>query len=136
MNTENIRWKQRFANYGKALQELDEAVALSKTRELSKLETQGLIQGFEYTYELAWNTLKDYLQEQGHQELHGSRDTIREAFNVGLISQGETWMAMFRDRNKTSHTYNRQTAEEIATAIFRDYYGLFHALKSKLEKLV
>jgi hypothetical protein len=59
-NPQDIRWQQRLQNFQAAFNELDEAVALSNTRELSKLEEQGLIQAFEYTYELAWNTVKDF----------------------------------------------------------------------------
>lgn len=131
----NIRWLQRFSNYKKALAQLDEALEITQQRTLSKLEEQGLIQGFEYTYELAWNTLKDFLQDQGNQNVYGSRDAIREAFKVGLIVDGEGWMAMFQDRNKTAHTYNKQTADEIASAICNTYHGLFKALAIRFEEL-
>lgn len=62
---DDIRWKQRFNNFLQAFQELKDAVVLAKSRELSRLEKQGVIQGFEYTHELSWNVLKDYLNEQG-----------------------------------------------------------------------
>ena len=81
----DIRWKQRFDNFGKAFLELREAVDLAAARPLSKLEKQGAIQGFEYTHELAWNVLKDYLEYQGIVGLIGSRDTTRAAFQRGLI---------------------------------------------------
>lgn len=132
---ENIRWKQRFSNFRKAFAELKEGVFLAKERSLSKLEEQGLIQGFEYTYELAWNTLKDFLQDQGSQNIFGSRDAIQEAFKVGLIKDGDKWMEMFKDRNKTSHTYNSQTAKEISAAILTTYYDLFDELEIKLNGL-
>lgn len=86
--TEDTRWKQRFQNYTKALQPLQRAVALSEQRALSELEQQGLIQGFEFTHELAWNVLKDYLQEKGISDLIGSRDATRAAFKNGLIEDG------------------------------------------------
>ena len=63
--TQDIRWKQRFSNYRKAFQNLVDAVELAHSRELSNLEQQGLIQSFEFTHELAWNVLKDYLEHQG-----------------------------------------------------------------------
>jgi nucleotidyltransferase substrate binding protein (TIGR01987 family) len=115
--TEDIRWKQRFDNYSKAFQELKEGLELAQTRPLSKLEKQGVIQGFEYTHELAWNFLKDYLQLQGHVGLIGSRDTTREAFKRGLIGNGDTWMEMIKSRNLSSHAYDKVTAEEIYSAI-------------------
>src|ERR1700733_12469112 len=89
---DNVRWKQRFSNYKKALAQLKEGVELTEQRSLSRLEEQGLIQGFEYTYELAWNTLKDFLQDQGNQLIYGARDAIQEAFKVGLILDGDKWM--------------------------------------------
>lgn len=127
------RWKQRFSNFKRALAELEEAVMLNQQRKLSKLEEQGLIHGFEYTYELAWNILKDFLVERGNQNIYGSRDAIQESFKVGLIEEGEEWMNMFKDRNKTSHTYNRQTAEEIASAIVGNYFSLFKKLETKMD---
>lgn len=86
--SQDIRWKQRFDNFLRAFSGLQEAVKISETRGLSKLEKQGLIQGFEYTHELAWNTLKDYLSEQGIIGLVGSKDSVRSAFKNGLINRG------------------------------------------------
>lgn len=130
---QNIRWKQRFSNFKKALIQLREGVELANQRSLSRLEEQGLIQGFEYTYELAWNTLKDFLLEQGNESVYGARDAIQESFKVGLISDGDLWMEMFKDRNKTSHTYNRQTAKEISNAILNTYFKLFNSLEEKFN---
>jgi nucleotidyltransferase substrate binding protein (TIGR01987 family) len=126
MSQHYIRWVQRFNNFCKAFQQLDDAVMLQRSRYLSKLEKQGVIHAFEYTYELAWNTLRDYLGWQGNAQLTGYRDTIREAFAVGLIDSGELWMQMLLDRNRTSHTYNEETAEQILTAINDRYHGLFY----------
>ncbi|MDD5229043.1 MAG: nucleotidyltransferase substrate binding protein [Methylococcales bacterium] len=94
MNNSNqdIRWKQRFHNYLKAFQTLIEAVELVQIRELSKLEQQG----FEFTHELAWNVLKDYLEHKGFVDLTGSRDATRTAFKNGLIAGGDVWMAMIK----------------------------------------
>jgi nucleotidyltransferase substrate binding protein (TIGR01987 family) len=122
---DDIRWLQRFNNYLKAFRELEDAVGISKSRELSKLEKQGLIQGFEYTHELAWNVLKDYLEEQGHIGLIGSKDSCREAFKRGLIDDGEVWMDMIKKRNLTSHTYNQELADEVISAILHSYYPAF-----------
>ena len=76
---------------------------------LNERERQGLIKAFEYTFELASNTLRDLLRSQGDANLLGSRDTLREAFRLGLIEDGESWMLMIQDRNLTSHTYNRRS---------------------------
>lgn len=130
----DIRWQQRFANYRNAFEQIDEAVVLANTRELSRLEKQGLIQAFEYTYELAWKTLKDYLQWQGLVDIIGSRDTIREAFSQGLLEDGQVWMNMLVDRNRTSHTYNQEIADTIFYNIRDVYHAHFKVLITTLTK--
>ncbi len=132
VDKKDIRWEQRFSNYQKALAQLQKFIDKGI---LSELEEQGLIKAFEYTYELAWNTLKDFLEYQGQTNIYGSRDTIRKAFELGLIDKGESWMDMLKSRNKTSHTYNEETAEEICRAVVDEYYLLFIQLKTKLETL-
>ncbi len=135
MNEEkDIRWQQRFSNFKKALSQLEKAIIIQNERDLSELEKQGLIQAFEFTHELAWNTLKDFFEYQGNTSITGSRDATREAFNKGLIQNGEGWMDMIRSRNKSSHTYNEEVAEEIVFHITETYYPLFTELKTTLEK--
>ena len=132
----DIRWRQRFQSFQKALAELQEAVALANERELSKLERQGLIQAFEFTHELAWNTLKDYFVASGSTaRLHGSRDVTREAFSTGLIENGEAWMRMIEHRNLTTHTYHKETADEIARAILTRYVLEFETFQSRFMEL-
>jgi nucleotidyltransferase substrate binding protein (TIGR01987 family) len=123
------RWKQRLQNYQQALERLREAVQLSRLRPLSRLEQQGLIQAFEFTHELAWNLMKDYLAYQGTPDLGGSRDASRAAFALGLISDGEGWMEMITSRNQTSHTYNQAVADAIAGLITGRYAPLFDAFE-------
>ncbi len=135
MTTEDIRWKQRFNNFAQAFRSLDEAVQLKKERGLSKLERQGLIQGFEFTHELAWNVLKDYLEEQGITGLIGSKDSSREAFKLGLIENGEMWMEMIKSRNLTSHAYDEQIANQIAAAISDQYHPCFKQFSKKFTTL-
>jgi nucleotidyltransferase substrate binding protein (TIGR01987 family) len=130
--TEDIRWEQRFSNYQKALKQLTKFIDKGA---LSELEGQGLIKAFEYTYELAWKTLKDFLEFRGQTDIYGSKDVIRKAFEMGLIDDGENWMDMLESRNKTSHTYNEETAEEICNAVVDVYFLLFIRLKTKLESL-
>jgi nucleotidyltransferase substrate binding protein (TIGR01987 family) len=135
MPNRDIRWIQRFQNYQKAFAQLREAVELSRQRALSKLEQQGLIQAFEYTHELAWNTLKDFLEARGTTALFGSRDATRAAFALGLIEQGEVWMQMIQSRNQTTHTYNEETMGQIVTAITQTYAAEFARLQTRLEPL-
>lgn len=133
--TEDIRWKQRLSNYRKAQQTLADAVALANERPLSKLEQQGLIQGFEFTHELAWNVLKDYLEEQGFVGIIDSKNATREAFKNGLIADGEAWMDMIKARNLTSHTYNTEIAEGIANDILSRFYPAFAAMEQIFDGL-
>jgi len=95
MDNPDIRWQQRFANYKKALLQLQSAVALSQERALSQLEKQGVIQAFEFTHELAWNMLKDFLRDQGNQNIKGLKDATREAFNPSLTSHGRFLLYFF-----------------------------------------
>jgi nucleotidyltransferase substrate binding protein (TIGR01987 family) len=125
--TPDIRWRQRFQSFRKAFTQLTAAVELAGQRPLSSLEQQGLIQAFEFTHELAWNTLKDFLESRGTTGLYGSKDATREAFSKGLIANGEEWMAMVAARNRSSHTYNEKTAHEISTAILESFVPRFHA---------
>jgi len=132
---EDIRWKQRFDNYLRAFQTLRRAVELAHQRGLSELEQQGLVQGFEFTHELAWNVLKDYLEEKGIAGIIGSKGATREAFKNGLIEDGEAWMEMIKDRNLSSHTYNLEIAEEIAENIVKRFFPAFEQLTRKFSSL-
>lgn len=132
----DIRWRQRFDNYQRALQTLSRAVALSAERPLSELEQQGVIQVFEFTHELAWNMLKDFLEAQGIAGLIGSRDAIRTAFKNGLLQEGETWMEMIKARNLSSHTYQLELANRLAAEILQRFYPAFVALEQKMQELV
>ena len=132
---QDIRWQQRFNNYLKAFQMLVEAVELARVRELSMLEQQGLIQSFEFTHELAWNVLKDYLEDKGITGLIGSKDATRTAFKNGLIEQGEDWMKMIEARNQTSHTYNPNIAQDVADNILQRFYPAFASMVKKFTAL-
>lgn len=129
----DIRWEQRFSNYSKALAQLQKFIDKGN---LSELEKQGLIKAFEYTFELAWKTLKDFLEQRGQVDIYGSRDAIRKAFETGLIEDGESWMDMIQSRNRTSHTYNEETAEEICRAVTGVYHNLFIVLSAKLREFL
>ena len=135
MGDQDIRWRQRFENFKKAHLQLNGALSLMHERSLSDLEKQGTIQAFEFTYELAWNLLRDYLLWQGETAIAGSRDTIRNAFQVGLISDGHAWMAMLQDRNRTVHTYNEATANEILANLEQRYALLLDELEETFVQL-
>ena len=147
-NNKDIRWEQRFSNFNKAFRKLSEAIAFIKrnvdekeidihtenTEEiLDEILKEGLIQRFEYTHKLAWNVMKDFLAEIGDIQIYGSKDATREAFNTGLIEDGDVWMEMIKSRNKTSHTYNEETADEIFTKIVNDYYTAFLTFQQVME---
>lgn len=131
----DIRWKQRFNNYLRAFQTLGRGVDVARTRALSELEQQGLIQSFEFTHELAWNVLKDYLEYKGITGLIGSKDATRVAFKNNLIEQGEYWMKMIEDRNLTSHTYDPAIAQSVVEDILERFYPAFERMTQKFIKL-
>lgn len=146
MGNQDIRWKQRFKNYEKAFRKLEEAVLRIKTDFFEDGEIdenkfkagddiikEGLIQRFEYTHELAWNVMKDFLMESGAPEIYGSKDAIREAYNVGLIANGKMWMDMVSSRNRTSHTYNEEVANEIFSMVINEYYPAFLNFKNTMD---
>jgi len=128
----DIRWKQRFYNYQKAVSQLTKFI---EKGELNELEEQGIIKSFEHTYELAWNMLKDYYEEQGEVAIQGSRDALRLAFKRGLIADGDNWMKMIKSRIASVHTYNLEVAQQINRDIHDIYFQLFVELKEKMESL-
>lgn len=133
---QDIRWQQRFENFSRALDQLTQAVELSRQRTLSDLEKQGVIQGFEIVHELAWNVLKDFLEYEGIPGIVGSRGAVREAFKRELIDDGELWMDMIEKRNLSSHTYNKALADELVNAIIGGYYSAFLALQQEMQSRV
>ena len=129
----DIRWIQRFNNYKKALATLERTVIAAQERTLNEIEEQGLIQGFEFTFELSWKLLKDYLESKGFKDFHGSKDTFKLAFQEGLIGEGEIWMEMIDNRNRSSHTYEESIAKEIISLILAKYFFKFKELSEKMS---
>lgn len=123
-----IRWKQRFQNFEKAFAQLDNAL---KIKNPSETERAGVIQFFEICFELAWKTLKDYLESK-QVVVSFPRDVIKQAFHHQVITDGDTWMDMLEKRNELTHTYNEATAEK-ALQLIRNKY--FTALKQVMEFL-
>ena len=136
MTTPDIRWIQRLENFQRALATLQRAIDLGLSRPLSELEEQGLIQAFEFTHELSWLLIRDFLVDQGVTGVSGSRDAVREAVARQLLPQGDesVWMAMIRSRNLTSHTYNPAVAREIADLIVHRYGPAFQKLTQLMQE--
>ncbi|MFV8282565.1 nucleotidyltransferase substrate binding protein [Christiangramia marina] len=147
----DIRWEQRFSNFNKALDKLNHAVEyLEETygggdqpivpAEIIEddefdLFQEGLIQRFEYTFELAWKVMQDYLKYQGVDIEGGPRSVIREAFSLKLFQDGKVWMEMIKSRNSTTHTYNEETANEIFHEVMYSYMKPFLEFRKKMEDL-
>jgi len=132
---QDIRWLQRFVNFELALTELKSDIGVVNKRPLTSLEAKGLIKTFEFTFELAWNCMKDIANDQGIADILGSKDAIRFAFKTNLIHDGEIWMSMVDSRIKTSHTYHRELANEIAQKIIMIYYPEFLQFEKTLNQL-
>jgi nucleotidyltransferase substrate binding protein (TIGR01987 family) len=121
---ENIRWKQRFQNFEKAYLRLTEVIDLDQ---LNELERNGLMQRFEYTIELAWKTLKDFLENEGF-AVKSPKETIRQAFQSGYIGDGRNWMNALEIRNRLSHDYNGEYFEQAEIEIRQDIYPVIKEL--------
>lgn len=130
------RWEQRLDSYHKALNRLAEIVNVMNSRELNEFEADGLVQRFEFTFELAWKLIKSYADFQvTDKEIMGSRDAFRWAFDNGLITDCQSWMEMVKRRNDTSHTYDEATATEVVQLVKSTYFQFFVDLLNKMEKL-
>jgi nucleotidyltransferase substrate binding protein (TIGR01987 family) len=119
----DIRWKQRFENYEKALGRLNEALHAVGKEPDNHLYEMATIQAFEFTIELGWKVLKDYLKYEGVQDTVLPRDVVRQAFQAQLITDGQIWIDMLEARNKTSHTYDDAQAAKIIQQIQQDFYA-------------
>lgn len=129
MNNKEIRWKQRFENLSRAYNNFKSAVDMFES--LSMLEKEGLIRRFQYTLELSWKTIKDYLESQ---EVIASfpKEVIKAAFHYEIIEDGEVWMEMLQSRNLMAHTYDEKRFN-IAINKIKDEY--FVAIKQLIEFL-
>lgn len=128
----DIRWKQRFINFEKAYLRLHESL---RKGTFSDLEKAGIVQYYEFTFELAWKTLKDYLQDKGV-DVKYPRDTIKEAFSTGVIENGDLWLEMLEKRNLMSHTYDEYEANQAFELIRSDFIGAINQLYLRLKELV
>jgi nucleotidyltransferase substrate binding protein (TIGR01987 family) len=133
MENHDIRWKQRFENFENALRQLKNAKEIKNERDFSELELQGSVQAFEVTQELSWKVMKDFLEYQGKTDLFGSKTVVKEAFNVGLIKDGEIWFEMIRCRNTTSHIYDEFEILQILDIIFNKFINEFIEFELKMK---
>lgn len=124
----DIRWRQRFENFEKAYKRLEK---YSQYELKSEIEKAGIIQFFEMTFELAWKVLKDYLEAEGY-IVKSPRETIKQAFQIGLIEEGHTWIDVLSNRNLSTHTYDEAFAEKFVTNIQHVYFPMFKNLYDKL----
>lgn len=131
MENKDIRWKQRFQNFEKALNHLADAMQINDPDIIQKA---GIIQFFEMSYELAWNTIKDYLEEQGFADVKFPKTAIKKAFETGLIVNGDAWMQLLADRNLTAHTYDEGKATEVEKLIHNNYYPLLKELYNTFKQ--
>jgi nucleotidyltransferase substrate binding protein (TIGR01987 family) len=127
-----IRWKQRFQNFDKAYKRLSEGVELNN---YDTLQEAGLIQTFEFTFELGWKTLKDYLELLGF-DISSPRDVIKQAFQAGYISNGHLWLDALDKRNLMSHIYDENIAQEVLMSIKDKYFVLMKELHSFLSSKI
>lgn len=119
----DIRWNEKIKDFNKALIRLEESIEESKNTPASSTLKDGVIQRFEFTYELCWKTLKYFLEKEGIQEAKSPKSTFREAFSYGLIEDGELWITMLNDRNLTSHVYDEEVAIKIYNKIIKFYFS-------------
>ena len=130
------RWEQKLNSYRKALSRLAEVVNVSKVRQLNDFEADGLIQRFEFTFELSWKLMKSYADYQGtDKEIMGSRDAVRWAFESRLIEDSDIWMEMIKRRNDTSHNYDEDTAVDVVEKVKNLYYQAFVCFYNRMENL-
>ena len=132
---QDIRWQQRFNSFQQALNRLKEVVNQCEMESLSELEKEGLIQRFEYTFELSWKMLQDVLKYRGYSDIAGPNMTLQQAFKDGYITDHDGWRSMKKGRETTSHTYNEGSAIEIVKNIYEEYIKLLIELENKMVEI-
>ena len=125
------RWQERLEDFQKAVSRLEEALA---QEEYSELERDGVIQRFEFTFELAWKTLKDYLDDQGFKDVLSPKKAVKQAYANDLLANGDIWVEMLEDRNRMAHLYDQKTSLAIFKNIKDKYAGALYDLAEKLAK--
>lgn len=135
MNNEQ-RWKQRFQNFENAYNTFCRVINTFEQNKSDEIVQMALVQSYEFTIELAWKTLKDYLENEGFDEVKNPKQTIRQAFQSELIHNPEIWMNAIEKRNLTSHVYNKDILQEVVDFIYNEFLSivsdLYHLLKKAL----
>ncbi|NMM65079.1 nucleotidyltransferase [Clostridium sp. P21] len=127
------RLNERFIDYQNAYKRLKESTKLEINDDII---VDAVIQRFEFTFEMSWKLMKIYLEYQGIQDIQSPRSTIKAAFKYGLIEDGDKWIGMMLDRNRTSHVYDEKTALEIYNNVKKDYVFLLEKLLNKIEEVI
>jgi nucleotidyltransferase substrate binding protein (TIGR01987 family) len=130
MNQKTIRWQQRFENLSKANSQLKRNLQIKSPNEAEK---QGIIKSFEFTFELSWKTLKDYLESEGILT-NSPREVIKQAFHTGIINEGDLWIDMLDQRNLMARTYDDIRTQKALDLIRNDYYNALENLITDFEK--
>lgn len=131
MKNEDVRWKQRFANFSKAMGHLEKALEIP---EPDMVQKAGIIQFFEMSFELAWNMVKDYLEDQGFVDIKSPRGALKKAFEVNILEKGHEWMELLQDRNLTAHTYDEQKATDMEHLIQNKYFPILKELHDSFKQ--
>lgn len=129
-NLKDIRWKQRFENFSKSYKLLKK---YSEIEIKSELEIAGIIQLFEVSFELSWKVLKDYLEADGYL-VKSPRETLKQAFQIGIIENGHVWIDALASRNLTTHTYDEEFANKMLKEIVKVYIPEIDKLYNKLKE--
>lgn len=131
MGNKGIRWEQRFQNFTKSMKYLETAL---KIPDPDIVQKAGIIQFFEMSFELAWNLVKDYLEEQGFIDVKSPRGALKKAFEMNILENGHDWMDLLQDRNLTAHTYDEQKATDMELLIQHKYFPLLKALHTSFKQ--
>lgn len=135
MNKITPKWLDRLNTFKNAIRRLAEVIDLSNERKLNQFEYDSLIKRFEFSFEMAWKLMMSYEKDNGVAELHGSKDVVRQAYRMSIITNGEAWLEMIDDRNKTSHLYDEEMASDVIDEIIHTYYPLFIELQNKMDEI-
>lgn len=130
MENQDIRWEQRFQNFEKSMNYLEKSMQIKSP---DMIQQAGMIHFFEMAFELAWNTIKDYLQAQGYNDIKSPRSALKKAFEIDLIEDGNSWLELLTNRNLTAHTYDEEKANEVIILLRQEYFPLLKVLYNTLK---
>lgn len=129
------RLKQRYSNLKKPFQQLSEAIKQSEKKEFNNIEKAGMIQYYEFTFELCWKVMKDYLETEG-EIVKGTRSVLKLSFQFDLLNDGDVWLEMLETRNRLNHTYKEENFLEAFNDIKNQYYPEIEWFINKMEQVI